>query len=345
MLQSPPDIDLSSPITIGGVELRNRSFLAPMSGVTDAVFRNLAWKFGAGLVVSEMVASQALAEDDEKMHRKMCAADIPVHMVQLVGRETRWMAHAAKLAEGSGAHIIDINMGCPAKRVTTGYSGSALMRNLDHALELIEAVVKVVKVPVTLKMRLGWDDASFTAPELARRAEDAGVQMITVHGRTRCQFYKGHADWGQVSLVREAITLPMIVNGDIIDAITAQKALQVSRADAVMVGRGAYGAPWLPGFLAMNANDTMTFKVNILEVALEHYTGMLSLYGREGAIRPARKHLSWYLDHLEAFDENARLRRQILTSWNPDEVLKLLEQIFGSVPSLTLANPVSAAAA
>ena len=226
---------IAAPISIAGIELPNRAFLAPMSGVTDVPFRKLAHHYGAGLVVSEMVASEAFITGQEEMQLKVMSADFKPHMVQLAGREAGWMAKAAIVAEANGADIIDINMGCPAKRVTTGYSGSALMRDLDHALTLIDAVVGAVKVPVTLKMRLGWDDNSLNAPELAKRAEDAGVQMITVHGRTRCQFYKGQANWAAVRNVREAINLPLVVNGDIINQTNALDALEKSGADAVMI--------------------------------------------------------------------------------------------------------------
>jgi len=200
-----------------------------MSGVTDVPFRKLAHHYGAGLVVSEMVASEAFITGQEEMQLKVMSADFKPHMVQLAGREAGWMAKAAIVAEANGADIIDINMGCPAKRVTTGYSGSALMRDLDHALTLIDAVVGAVRVPVTLKMRLGWDDNSLNAPELAKRAEDAGVQMITVHGRTRCQFYKGQANWSAVRNVREVIKLPLVVNGDITDRTGIESGIRQAR--------------------------------------------------------------------------------------------------------------------
>ena len=236
------------PLKIGDIELANRVLLAPMSGVTDAPFRRLAARLGAGLVVSEMTASDDLV-NGKPMSRLRCeAAGIGPHVVQLAGCETHWMAEGARIAEAAGADIIDINMGCPARHVTGGQSGSALMRDLDHALTLIEATISAVKVPVTLKMRLGWDDRSINAPELARRAEAAGVQMITVHGRTRCQFYKGEADWDAVRAVKDAITIPLVVNGDITSFEKARSPRwKQSGADAVMVGRGAQGQPWLPG--------------------------------------------------------------------------------------------------
>src|ERR1700710_3119370 len=235
------------PLKIGEIAVANRVLLAPMSGITDAPFRRLSAALGAGLGVSEMAASDDLV-NGKPMSRLRCeAAGIGPHVVQLAGCETHWMAEGAKVAEASGADIIDINMGCPARHVTGGQSGSALMRDLDHALKLIEATIAAVKVPVTLKMRLGWDDRSLNAPELARRAEAAGVQLISVHGRTRCQFYKGEADWAAVRAVKDAIAIPLVVNGDITSFEKAVSALEMSGADAVMVGRGAQGQPWLPG--------------------------------------------------------------------------------------------------
>src|SRR5947208_2910228 len=218
-----------------------------MSGVTDAPFRRLVADLGAGLVVSEMTASAALAEGRPDARLRVEGRGLRTHVVQLAGCEARWMGEAARIAEACGAAIIDINMGCPARHVTGGQSGSALMRDLDHALSLIDATIAAVCVPVTLKLRLGWDDRTLNAPELARRAEAAGVQMITVHGRTRCQFYKGEADWDAVRAVKDAVAIPLVVNGDIASFDEAITALEKSGADAVMVGRGAQGQPWLPG--------------------------------------------------------------------------------------------------
>ncbi|PTM94998.1 tRNA-U20-dihydrouridine synthase [Mycoplana dimorpha] len=265
-----------------------------MSGVTDLPFRELAWRFGAGLVVTEMVASRELAGNAPESWARIRNRGIRPHMVQLAGREAHWMAEAARLAEANGADIIDINMGCPAKKVIGGYSGSALMREPDHALRLIEATVGAVKVPVTVKMRLGWDDDSLNAPDIAARAEAAGVQLITVHGRTRMQFYEGKADWDAIRAVRERITVPLIANGDVDTAEDAVEILRRSGADAVMVGRAAQGRPWHPAVLAGAAAKPEG--AALAELAVEHYSMMLDFYGTAAGLRQARKHVGWYLE-------------------------------------------------
>ncbi len=265
-----------------------------MSGVTDLPFRELAWRFGAGLVVTEMVASRELAANAPESWSRIRNRGIRPHMVQLAGRDAGWMAEAARLAEAHGADIIDINMGCPAKKVIGGYSGSALMREPDHALRLIEATVAAVKVPVTVKMRLGWDHDSLNAPQIAARAEAAGVQMITVHGRTRMQFYEGRADWDAIRAVRDAIAIPLVANGDVDTVEDAAEILKRSGADAVMVGRAAQGRPWHPAVLAgaCAAPDGLA----LVGLAVEHYRMMLDFYGVAAGLRHARKHVGWYLD-------------------------------------------------
>ena len=303
---------IARPLRVGGAQWRNNILLAPMSGVSDVPFRRAAWRCGAGMVFSEMVASEALVTGHMEMQMKAESAGLPFHVVQLAGRQAGWMDHAARLAEANGADMIDINMGCPARKVTNGLSGSALMRDLDHAMELVEAVVNAVRLPVTLKMRLGWDNHSINAPELARRAVDAGVQMITVHGRTRCQFYKGRADWYAVRAVREAIDVPLIVNGDIGCAQTATAAMAASGADGVMLGRACYGQPGLPGDIARQLGADNPATEGRYSIA-EHYRDMIGFYGEPLGLRCARKHVGWWMERLP-FEVAAGLKREILTS-------------------------------
>jgi nifR3 family TIM-barrel protein len=324
-------------LKIGDISVANRVLLAPMSGVTDAPFRRLAAALGAGLVVSEMTASDDLVHGRPMSVLRCEAAGIGPHVVQLAGCQTHWMAEGAKVAEAAGADIIDINMGCPARHVTGGQSGSALMRDLDHALKLIEATIAAVSVPVTLKMRLGWDHHSLNAPELARRAEAAGVQMITVHGRTRCQFYKGEADWSAVRAVKDAISVPLVVNGDITSFEKAVSALEMSGADGVMIGRGAQGQPWLPGQLGRQLETGKSEAAPSLSEQLDHiralYDEVCRHYGLRIGLKHARKHLGWALEiaaeYSRAPAETLKIWRQkILTSEDPHRVHRSLQDAY-----------------
>ncbi|WP_236899840.1 tRNA dihydrouridine synthase DusB [Devosia sp. SL43] len=302
-----------------------------MAGITDAPFRKVAERFGAGMVVSEMIASNALVVGNQEMARRLRKPNTLPHMVQLAGCEAEWMTRGAKVAHDAGADIIDINFGCPSKRVTNGFAGSALMRVPDHAMTLIDAVVSATPLPVTVKMRLGWDDDSLNAAEMARRAVDAGVKMITVHGRTRQQFYKGTARWELVRAVVEAVDVPVVVNGDIIDLAAAREALKLSGAAAVMLGRGAQGKPWAIGQigagLACQDGPDAPESDELIAIISEQYEDMLSEYGMAVGLRAARKHLDWYAEAAGiALDKPTRTA--FLNSEAPAEVLGMIRTIF-----------------
>ena len=321
------------PINIGPLEIDDPIVLAPMSGVTDMPFRRLVKRAGAGLVVSEMIASRAMVRAARKTMKMAthCADEYPIS-VQLAGCEPDVMAEAARINEDFGATIIDINMGCPVKKVTNGDAGSALMRDLGLASKLLEVTVKAVNIPVTLKMRTGWDDDTRNAPQLAKIAEDCGIQAIAVHGRTRCQFYKGRADWPFIASVKDAVNIPVFGNGDVVSVDDAKKLLEDSGADGILVGRGTYGRPWflnqISHYLKTGerlADPTVEAQ---MEIVLEHFDAIVSHYGVQPGVKIARKHLGWYSKGLS---NSAEFRQEVFQLDTPDAVKARIRAFYGPI--------------
>ena len=321
------------PINIGPLEIDDPIVLAPMSGVTDMPFRRLVKRAGAGLVVSEMIASRAMVHAARKTMKMAahCADEYPIS-VQLAGCEPDVMAEAARINEDFGATIIDINMGCPVKKVTNGDAGSALMRDLGLASKLLEVTVKAINIPVTLKMRTGWDDDTRNAPQLAKIAEDCGIQAIAVHGRTRCQFYKGRADWPFIASVKDAVNIPVFGNGDVVSVDDAKKLLEDSGADGILVGRGTYGRPWflnqISHYLKTGerlANPTVEEQ---MEIVLEHFDAIVTHYGAQPGVKIARKHLGWYSKGLS---NSAEFRQEVFQLDTPDAVKARIRAFYGPI--------------
>ncbi|MBY6240211.1 tRNA dihydrouridine synthase DusB [Methylosinus sp. Sm6] len=319
---------------IGSLHLSGRTLLAPMAGVTDPAMRRIALRFGASAAVGEMVGASALARGDLEARQRLDSAGLDAHVVQIAARDSAAIAETARRAEAAGAKLIDINMGCPCKRVTGGLAGSALMRDPPLAAALVSAAVGAVSVPVSVKMRLGWDDASRNAPEVARLVESEGAAMVTVHGRTRAQFYEGRADWRAIAEVKRSLRIPVVANGDCASPEDAALMLERSGADAVMIGRAALGRPWLVGevahFLATGRRRPEPGRAARLEAALEHLDGLLTLMGEAAGLRHARKHLAAYADHApdDGAGERQTLRRALVGATNAEEAKRLLARLF-----------------
>ena len=321
---------LLAPISIGNITLKDPVILAPMSGVTDLPFRKLVKKIGTSMVVSEMIASRAMiAQAQKSIKRADIIHDDEMHAVQLAGNEPHYVAEAAKMVADMGAKIIDINFGCPAKKITNGFAGSALMKDPCLAAKILEQTVKAVSIPVTLKMRLGWNAENINAPLIARIAEESGIQMLTVHGRTRCQMYNGKADWHRIREVKESTSLPLIVNGDIKTAQDARDAVSASSADGVMIGRATYGKPWLMQQITDEIQYDKASPTPSLEeqhrIITEHYTSMLEYYGKESGMRQARKHISWYSAGIPG---SASFRAAINNCSDADTAIQSINQFY-----------------